>query len=310
MKKVLYAMPVSAIHKEALSAFTGLSFIFADKKEIPDSDLAEAQIVIGNLTQEQLKKCTSLEWIQLDSAGCNHVLWLNDAITITTASGAYGPAIAEHMIGCTLMVMKNLMRYEKQAPDWTNLGSVRTLDHSTVCSVGTGDIGSAFLSRMHMLGSRTIGVRRTLHDLPEWMDAQYTMENMDEALGQSDVIALSLPETSETIHMFDSRRMHKMKKGSILINVGRGSAIVTDDLIEMAKEKWFSGICLDVTDPEPLPRNNALWNQENVYITPHISGKCNGEGTFERIEAIVYHNLKHYLAGEPLEHTVSRNRQY
>ena len=81
--------------------------------------------------------------------------------------------------------------------------------------------------------------------------------------------------------------MRKMKKGSILINCGRGTAIVTNDLIKLTQENWFRGVALDVTDPEPLPKNNVLWNMPYVFITPHVSGRYNMRETYESMLKII-----------------------
>ena len=64
------------------------------------------------------------------------------------------------------------------------------------------------------------------------------------------------------------------------------------------------------TDPEPLPKNHALWNTENVYITPHISGRFNAAVTFDFVMDIFHTNLMHYVNGEPLEHVVDRKLGY
>lgn len=210
------------------------------------------------------------------------------------------------------MVMKNLARYieVQRNHDFTNLGGVNTVSISKVLSVGMGDIGSNFAQKMHALGAEVYGVRRSVHDTPDYVKKMYTMDNMDEILPECDIVALSLPETAETIHLFDEERLRKMKKGAILINVGRGTAIVTDALYKIMKEEYLSGACLDVTDPEPLPRNHPLWNTKHVYITPHISGRFNAQVTFDKVLNIFYTNLMNYLEKKPLDHIVDKKLGY
>jgi phosphoglycerate dehydrogenase-like enzyme len=101
-----------------------------------------------------------------------------------------------------------------------------------------------------------------------------------------------------------------MKKGAILVNVGRGSAIVTEDLLKIMKEGYLAGACLDVTDPEPLPKNHPLWNTEHVYITPHISGRFNAALTYDLVLNILKDNLVRYLNNEPLENVVNKKLGY
>jgi phosphoglycerate dehydrogenase-like enzyme len=173
-----------------------------------------------------------------------------------------------------------------------------------------GDIGTNYAQKMHALGATVYGVRRSLHDKPDFVDALYTMDTMDEILPECDIVALSLPETVETVHLFDEARLRKMKKGAMIINVGRGTAIVTDALLKVMEEEYLSAACLDVTDPEPLPRNHKLWNTKHVYITPHISGRFNAQVTFDKVLRIFHDNLVRYVNGEKLQNIVDRKIGY
>ena len=285
---------------------------FKDRSEITDEDLADAEVILGNIPVAKVELAKNLKWLQLDSAGANTYKDIREDIILTNASGAYGEAISEHMLGCALMVLKNLARYLslQKFHDWNNLGSVNTLSISKVLSVGMGDIGSSFAKKMNALGAHVSGVRRTVHDVPDYVEAMYTMDQLDEILPQFDIVALSLPETEETVHLFDYEKLAKMKDGSILINVGRGSAIVTEDLVKLAKAGKFAGVCLDVTEQEPLPKNSELWNVENVYITPHISGRFNAAVTYEKVLRIFRENLIHYVNHEQMNNVVDRKLGY
>ena len=310
--KVLFVTPADSAARHRFMNIPGAEVTFADRNTVSDEEIAEAEVILGNLPVERINQSPSLKWIQLDSAGANLYGSLKEDVILTNASGAYGTAISEHMIGCALMVQKNLARYLEiqKKHDFVNLGSVNTLTASKVLSVGMGDIGSSFARKMNALGAEVYGVRRTAHEKPDYVKELYTTAQIDEILPYCDIVGLSMPETPETVHMFDYERLHKMKPGAILINVGRGSAIVTEDLLKVMKEGYLSGVCLDVTDPEPLPKNHALWNTENVYITPHISGRFNAAVTFDFVMDIFHTNLMHYVNGEPLEHIVDRKLGY
>ena len=312
MTKVIVATPVPENRKELFTSIEDAEITFIDRTSVTIDEIKDAEVILGNLPLSLVKECPDLKWLQLDSAGANTYSSLDDSVILTNASGAYGTAISEHMIGCVLMVMKNLARYLdiQKEHEFTNLGSVNTLTASKVLSVGMGDIGSNFARKMNALGAEVYGVRRSVHEKPSYCADMYTMENMDEIIGECDVVALSLPETEETIHLFDEARLRKMKKGAILVNVGRGSAIVTEDLLKVMKEGYLSGVCLDVTDPEPLPKNHPLWNTEHVYITPHISGRFNAAVTYDFVLNIFKTNLMHYLNNEPLEHVVNKKLGY
>ncbi len=312
MTNVIVATPVPENRKELFTSVKGADITFIDRTNITIDDIKDAEVILGNLPLSLVEQCENLKWIQLDSAGANTYSSLKEDIILTNASGAYGTAISEHMIGCVLMVMKNLARYLdiQKEHEFINLGSVNTISSSKVLSVGMGDIGSNFARKMNALGAEVYGVRRGVHETPDYCKAMYTMENMDEILPECDVVALSLPETEETIHLFDENRLRKMKKGAILVNVGRGSAIVTEDLLKVMREGYLAGVCLDVTNPEPLPKNHPLWNTEHVYITPHISGRFNAAVTYDFVLNILKDNLVRYLNNEPLENVVNKKLGY
>ena len=312
MIKVLCVTPVPENRRNIFDDIENVDVKFIDRKDVDDEEIQNAEVILGNLPLVRLDSCKDLKWLQLDSAGANTYMDLRKETVLTNASGAYGTAISEHMIGCVMMVMKNLANYieVQKNHDFTNLGSVNTLTSSTVLSVGMGDIGSEFARKMNALGADVYGVRRHVHDQPDYVKSMYTMDNFDEILPECDVVALSLPETEETIHLFNEERLRKMKKGAILVNVGRGSAIVTDDLVRVMKDEHLGGVCLDVTDPEPLPRNHPLWNMKHVYLTPHIAGRFNAAVTFDKVLQIFHDNLQNYTEGKPLNNVVDKSIGY
>lgn len=308
------AVCVTPITEEKRKLFEkdGLEIIFTSKKEVTAEMLQDAEIILGNVSPDLINSSDTVRWVQLDSAGADSYKILKDEITLTNCSGAYGEAISEHMLGCVLAVEKNLYAYydRQKKRSWDNLGSVPVMRNLKILCVGMGDIGSAFALKMHMLGCRVYGVRRTVHDVPDYIEAMYTMDNMDEILPECDVVALSLPQTPETIGMFDYARLSRMKKNAMIINVGRGSAINSVDLVRIMKEGHLKAACLDVTEHEPLPKNNPLWTCPNVYITPHISGRFNAEVTYDKVVDIFTTNLDHYLNSQPLEHIVDKTIGY
>ena len=105
-----------------------------------------------------------------------------------------------------------------------------------------------------------------------YVDEVATINDLDTILPQSDFVILSLPQSKETIHIFNKDKLLKMKKDAVLINVGRGSAISNKDLIEVLNQGHLYGVGLDVVEEEPLPATSPLWSYNRVLITPHSSG--------------------------------------
>ncbi len=302
--------------EESIQRFLSLpdsSVIFAGKpSDIPEEALAEAEIFVGGIRPEIAEKMPKLRFVQLYSAGAGNYSWLPAHVTLANAYGAYGDSIAEHMLAVTLMAMKRMPEYLKmqERQGWELLNEIQRFEGSRILSVGMGAIGTSYLRKAAALGAECFGVRRTVHDRPEFVKELVTSEEMDALLPDMDVVALSLPGTKEADGMFDERRLRLMKSSSILINVGRGNSVVTDDLVRVMNEGHLKAACLDVMDPEPLKEGHPLWNTPRVYITPHISGGYRAGVNYGRVTDVVIRNLSLVLAGKPPVHTVDRKLGY
>jgi len=150
------------------------------------------------------------------------------------------------------------------------------------------------------LGARTVGVRRDPSRGVESIDRMCAMEELDGQLPLADVVALTLPHSPQTSGLLNRTRLFGMKRDAILLNGGRGSAIDCLALAEALESGRLWGAGLDVTDPEPLPREHPLWRCANALITPHTAGGNHLPGIERRVAQIALDNLKRYLRGEPL----------
>jgi phosphoglycerate dehydrogenase-like enzyme len=122
------------------------------------------------------------------------------------------------------------------------------------------------------------------------------------------VVADALPLTGATRRLFDAATFARMKNGAYFLNVGRGGTVVTDDLVAALRSGRLAGAALDVTEPEPLPKDHPLWRAPNVVITPHNSNDSDlGVETQRRVIA---ENVRRYVAGEPLLSVVDPARGY
>lgn len=315
-KKILVLLDLEPKHREYLeSQAPQCQFIYKLKKDLQPGDLADVEIIIGNPPLDQLAEAKKLQWIQLETAGSDTYSKegvLPQGALLTNATGAYGLAISEYMLGVLLGVYKNLYRYwdNQKAGLWKDEGKVKSIEGATVLIIGLGDIGSTFGKKMKALGAYVIGVRRKGTEKPDYVDELYLEDQIDALLPRADVVALSLPATAATYHLMDERRLELMKSDAVLINVGRGNAIDTEALVKALKSKTIMAACLDVTDPEPLPSNHPLWSLDNAIITPHVSGGDHLQETVERIIGICGRNLKAFLAGQPMENVVDLTTGY
>lgn len=314
IKKAVVLLPTEERHKKQLEkAAPHTEFIYASGME--HAPLDQADVILGNPSVSALKGCKQLKWLQLGSAGANQYTVpgvLPNNVLLTNATGAYGLAISEYMVGGVLQLFKNFHIYRDQQKKhlWNYAGTVKSIWGSTVLIVGLGDIGGEFAKRMKALGAKTIGIKRRVGEKPQWLDELYSMDALDDLLPLADVAAFSLPETPFTNGLMNRQRLEKMKDGAVLVNVGRGTLLDQTALCNCLQSGKLRGAVLDVTQPEPLPENDPLWELANVLITPHVSGGYSLPETFERIIAICVENLTRYQQEKPLRNLVDFETGY
>lgn len=313
-KTILVDYPLNEKQRDELeAAAAGCRLIETDDQRISPELIRQANVILGNPKPELLHNAENLEWIQLGSAGADaYIRFLPQGTILTNAAGAYGPSIGEYMVCMTMNLMLDLPRYRDNQKNrlWENSHKVRHIPGSVALSVGFGDIGREFAKRYHALGGHVIGVKRTSGQKPDYLDELHTIDELDFLLPRADVVALSLPSTPETKHLFGRQKFVRMKKDAILINVGRGTAVDTNELCEALQAGEIGGAALDVTEPEPLPKESPLWEIPNAVITPHVAGGWDVTENFERVFRISVENVRRYLNGEPLKNLVNLNLGY
>lgn len=316
MKQILVLIPMDEPHRQFLAQHApNACFTYSTADTVDRGTVQKANIIIGNPPPAMITGSSNLEWLQLNSAGADAYLKENvlpSGTVLTNATGAYGLAISEHMVGVLLQLYKKLHLYRDNQSKclWEDRGEVKSIYGSTVLAVGLGDIGGEFAKRIKALGGYVIGIRRSNAAKPDYVDELYLMDQLDEVLPRADVVALSLPGTKETYHLFSRARIARMKHGAVLLNVGRGTAVDTDALCDALESGQLSGAGVDVTDPEPLPAGHRLWSVPNMVVTPHVSGAYHLQETYERIVRISAENLQRFLKGESLKNQVDFSTGY
>jgi phosphoglycerate dehydrogenase-like enzyme len=94
-----------------------------------------------------------------------------------------------------------------------------------------------------------------------------------------------------------------MRPDATFINTGRGRTVNQDDLISVFWIRPDLTALLDVTFPEPIPRESVLWSLPNVHITSHIAGSKRDE--IGRVAEIAIEEFERWSRGEPLRHAVT-----
>ncbi|MEZ3487298.1 MAG: D-2-hydroxyacid dehydrogenase [Lachnospiraceae bacterium] len=317
MKEVLVTIPVLEEHRRYLESIgEDMHFTYASRKEGAAREMVErADYILGNVKTEYLPDARHLQFLQLDSAGANEYVRpgvLPPGVKLCNATGAYGVTIAEYLIGVVFALKKKLPLYEenRKKHSWHDEGMVTNIAGSKTLVLGLGDIGDTFARKMNALGSKVTGVRRSPADKPEYLEGLYQMDALEELLPCADIVVCTLPETPETCHLLDERKLRLMKPEAVLVNVGRGSLIPTQDLIRVLKDGVIAGAAIDVAEQEPLPEDSLLWDTPNLMITPHVAGNYHTQDILERAVKIAGENFQAFLEGRPLRNEVDFTTGY
>lgn len=173
----------------------------------------------------------------------------------------------------------------------------REVHGSTLGVIGLGNIGRQVARRARGFDMRVLYHNRNRrHVVEAELGVEYVA--LDALLARSDYVMLTVPLTDETRGLIDAAALAQMKPTATLINIARGPVVETAALLEALKSGVIAAAALDVTDPEPLPRDHELLRLNNVIITPHL-GSATVE-TRRRMAELSVANLMAGLNGEPL----------
>ena len=300
-------------HKQKLPAFVKCTY--ATPATVTLTQMQQVDIVIGRPPIELLKQSPNVKWLQLDTAGSE--IYAKEEVLpkgciLTNATGSFGLAISEYLLCTILMLMRNMNLYIRNQEKglWQVEGPISSIYGSTFLIVGLGDLGMEFAKKVKLLGGKSIGIKRHVDKELEYIDELYTLQDIEKLLPRADVVVLALPNTKETARCFHKEYFEFMKKSAIFVNVGRGNAVYTEDVLHAVKENEIAGAILDVCDVEPIPSSHPIWKEENIIITPHISGTFQLPETYERFVDIVIQNLHAYDRGEELRNVVDLSLGY
>lgn len=173
----------------------------------------------------------------------------------------------------------------------------REIHHATLGIIGLGRIGAQVARRARAFDMTVLYHNRQRRvDVEQSLGVQYLPR--EALLTKSDYVVLTVPLTAQTRHLIGRTELAAMKPTAILVNVARGPVVDTDALTEALQLRTIFGAALDVTDPEPLPRDHPLLKLDNVIIAPHL-GSATVE-TRQRMAQVSIENLLAGLAGKAL----------
>ena len=281
--------------------------------------MSGAQALLGFCSAELLAAADELHWVQVYSSGVERCVALEGMHTgkrlLTNGQKIGSPALAEHAVAMMMSLARGLDSYhanqmERQWKREADMGQGQflELEGRTVLVVGLGGIGTQVARRAHGLGMRVIATRGSRREGPDSVDYLGLGAETIDLASQADVVINTAPLTKSTTGMFNADFFAAMKPTAYFVSVGRGKSTVTDDLVAALNNGELAGAGLDVTDPEPLPKDHVLWTMPRVIITPHTAGRS--DRSRDRLYLLVQENLRRYVAGDPLISVVDIERGY
>ncbi|MGO2777902.1 NAD(P)-dependent oxidoreductase [Glutamicibacter arilaitensis] len=180
-------------------------------------------------------------------------------------------ATAEHRLSLVLASLRHLPQAGQQQRDrqWTRTWT-GSLHGSKVVLLGAGGVGSEIRSRLLPFKPAELTSFARTERVHEQGYPIYSLDRLGAVLPTADVVIVALPHTPETEQLVDPEFLSAMKDGALLVNVGRGPIVDTEALFSELQAGRLHA-ALDITDPEPLPVNHALWSAPNCIITPHMA---------------------------------------
>jgi phosphoglycerate dehydrogenase-like enzyme len=286
-----------------------------------EADLRNAEILFTiSLRPEQFTAAQKLRWVHAPTAAVHQFLFaelVNSDVVLTNSREVHGPVVAEHVLSLIFALAKKIpqavvfqqKRVWGQESIWNDGTHPRELSGTTLGLIGVGSIGGRVAQMASALGMRVIAVRAHVEKgSPEGVEAVYSPEALDDVLKQSDYVVLAAPLIGATQGLINASRLAVMKPDACLINVGRGAQVDELALVEALRERRIAGAALDVFEREPLPTDSPLWSLENLLITPHTAGLT--DRLWYRHYDLFSRNLRHYIAREPLEFVVDKEKGY
>lgn len=274
----------------------GYDIVFVRDERVPlqfDVSDVEAVVCNGLFLHNDIGKFRSLRFVQLTSVGLDRVpldYIRAHGIKLCNAKNVYSIPMAEWVVLKILEIFKKSREFygAQKERQWTKHRDLLELTGKTATIIGVGNVGTEVAKRLKAFGVRLIGVGRRNSECT-LLDDYFLIDDIEKALGISDIVILTLPLTEKTRHLINKEMITRMKDNSVLINVSRGGIICETSLIDALENGKFLGVALDVFEEEPLSKDSPLWSFDNVIVSPHNSFVS--DQTKERLFSLIFENL-------------------
>jgi phosphoglycerate dehydrogenase-like enzyme len=279
----------------------------------------------------ELARRHKIPWLQFNGAGIEHFPeeLFEGGRVITNGRTAASSAISEFVLASMLAFAKRFpltwldepppenpmpasrwLGYDESETTWGppttwGWGPLLGLEDKTVGLVGFGGIAQGVARKALAFDMRVIANRKT--SAPSPIAGVEMIQDLRDLLPLADHLVLAIPLTPDNHHLLNEESLALVKPGVHIVNISRGGHIDNDALRRALDDGRVAFASLDVHDPTPLPAGHWVYEHPRVHMSPHLSWVTpKGPQTVEIFVA----NLKHHLAGEPLDNVVDLTRGY
>ncbi|QKY68269.1 D-2-hydroxyacid dehydrogenase [Lentibacillus sp. CBA3610] len=276
----LFSAKISEKHQTRLrERYPDVTFIFCKNMDEAEQHIDKAGTLVTygeDLTAGLIGWASQLKWIMVLSAGIDRMPFeaiSTREILVTNARGIHKYPMAEYAFAMLLQVnrqAKQLMANET-AKNWDRSVRMEELTGKTMLIAGTGAIGQEVARLAKAFRMTVYGVSRSGRPVGyfDWNVKQDDLENL---LPEADYIVSVLPSTPETKGFFTTDDFRKMPSHAVFLNMGRGDAVSDETILNAVRKGEIVHAVLDVFEEEPLPEEHPFWTEENITVTPHLSG--------------------------------------
>lgn len=312
MKKIviLDGQTLGELDFNALKEFGDVVYYDTTKAEEVAYRIKDANIILTNkvaLNEDNLKEAKNLELICETATGFNNidiVYAKNNNIAVTNVAGYSTNTVAQHTFATVLSLYDKISYYDSfvKSGEYANSGLFTNvsvpfyeLEGKTWGIIGLGAIGRKVAKIAEAFGVNVIYYSTSGKN----SNSDYKRVDFDELLKTSDIISIHAPLNENTQGLINYDALNKMKKTSILVNMGRGPIVVEKDLAKAIDEELIAGAALDVFEVEPISSDNPLVlakNNDRLVLTPHIAWAS--VEARNRLFKEVINNIKAFYNGE------------
>lgn len=273
--------------------------------------IQDVNIILGNppLISQYINQAKNVVWVQSTYAGIDALNAdnLQKKYTLTNVRDVYGTIISEYIFWYIFLLEKNILwNLDSQRKHIWDQKSYPSVVWKKIGIMWVGSIGRKIAEVSKVFWMQVYGYG-TNSNSKDFVDTMFTQENIHEFLSDLDYLVSVLPNTPATKWIIDSQVFSALKQTALFVNVWRGANVNESDLIKAIKNKEISWAILDVFQTEPLPKDSQIWDLENVFVTPHISGYDDNN---EPILEILKENYHRFSQNQELLHQIDFTKWY